>query len=288
MKTTSMRRTPILLSLFTWTALVGFGQDLPRQGAYANTQLSAAAGLIQYQDLATSPLVYSGFHVDFGFGKLYRNAKRDFEMQYGIGGGLLASNAPEQVLSASSAAYQINAKMDFAYMFSLLFNDSEKWRVNVGPKMDFMLQYRINPSLQNAAIGIDGFMNLMVATKVEYHWNTVSKKKAIERSKMVYARFNAGLLNFNVRPGYNYLSSKPVIGDLQVDDYQKDERSTAALTMNGYRYQAEVGMSISRKNSRSNQVAYVFDGIYAPGRFEPLGTMFHQIKYTLNLQKIKK
>ncbi len=256
-------------------------ESVHRSNDQLNSNLSIiqlGLGLAQFQDKATSPLIYSGLHINTGLGRswMLKNAN-ELNAMLNVGFSLIATNPPLQIISTVNNAYAVNGQVSLGYLHTLIGNSQSKFIVKAGAKADSWLDFRINTNHMNNTLGYDIIANLMASGKAVYTYQRKNKQKAI------FATMHIGVINLNNRPGYNYSTTVPLISD----EHTKDEQLNRKWKMNGTRLQTEIGIVSNKFKGYSQAYSYVFEGIKAPGRFEPFGFATHHIKYTLYLKRNK-
>lgn len=278
----------LLLIILLWGVMfsaVAQQTTLPQR--YRQSSVHSGLGIVRYQDRATSPLVYSGLYLNMGLGQHFIRPNRETSVQLSLGGGAAISNATAQALNNVNSSYLLNGQFGLGYLHKLPFYMGEAWKTMLGARLDGFGDLRINRSHNNNALGYDVIANFMLSGKIQYDWHRVTKKRARNKTHQFYMQVNAGLLNFNYRPGYNYKNSTVTTGD-DYGEQTKDPVASYKLKMNGYRYQVEVGVVNSVFFGYNTKIAFEWDGMYAPGRFEPFGLTIHQLKYTLYLNKFRR
>lgn len=253
------------------------------------TLLSAGAGLGTYRDFATSPLFYAGPSAFIASGAIKRNEVREKGFELAVTGVFSSSLTPQsdffQVFNFGTLV-ALNA--NYFYLRKINAVKMDKTALWAGGMLQASQNIRVNPELDNSSIGVEGFMHLMAMAKLERDISRTSEKeldfiifkKTLKPiSRKLSFESTVGLLNFNHRPSYNYVYDSEINGtETGVLPYLF---SGYSWTMNGYRWGTKIEFSKFRKNGNGEKLAYVWDMLHAPGKFESFQMAFHRIQYTL-------
>lgn len=254
---------------------------------YNQTALEVGLGYFRMQDRATSPLIYNGPGISVGGGQHFITARSETRVHILAGAATQVSDAPEMRLNTAHNAYFLIGQLSAQHLRVIPAFKNNRWQLWTGAKAAVLGDLRINNSLMNHALGFELFGNLFGSAKVQYNLPRPSRKERYPLLWQFFAQTHIGILNFNYRPGYNYLSSKATIGT-QSSKAPSDPATSYALSLNGFRAQFEIGVIRSKFAGFQGQLSYAWDGLYAPGRYEAFGLVTHTIKYTLLLNKLRK
>ena len=241
-----------------------------------------------YRDFATSPLFYRGGGFNLGNARLSRSDDRERLFQLSMGISPMFAHVPESdFIQPGSVAFFGNLEFHFHQLWKLKSLSSEKNNFKLGGALRSSQHIRINPSLQNNALGLENITNFMLAShiirdisRVEARpldlWLFQTTLRPIKRDLKFH--FNAGILNFNYRPGYAYsyvselegLETNPLSWIL--DNYR--------WSLNGWRFTTELEYISYLPNGNAYSWAYVWDAAHAPGRYEAFQMANHEIKFT--------
>lgn len=176
------------------------------------TIFSVGANRPIYRDFATSPLFYNGFGLDLHAAWLKRSEKRERLFDMGVAANTLNAKIPESnFLQARSNAFLIQLNASYAQLFSLDRFCTDKNNVKVGGVIRSTQNFRVNPSLFNNALGLENSTNIMasgqfirdISRNAPKELNLLIFKPTLKPVKRALRfQLNAGILNFNYRPGY--------------------------------------------------------------------------------------
>lgn len=250
--------------------------------------LSVSGAHPVYRDFATSPLFYRGGGFNLSTARLSRSDERERLTQISLGFSPMFAHVPQSdFIQPSSMAFFTNMKFHFHQLWKLESLSSEKNNFKLGGALRSSQHIRINPSLQNNALGLENITNFMLAShiirdisRVEARtmnlWLFETTLRPIKRDLKFH--FNAGILNFNYRPGYAYsydselegLETNPLSWIL--DNYK--------WSWNGWRFTTELEYISYLPNGNAYSWTYVWDAAHAPGRYEAFQVANHQIKFS--------
>lgn len=285
-----------VLFLYALVPLPAFGQedignienDTKLRSDHYST-LSLGSNTPTYRDFATSPLFYSGLGIDFQFGKLKRSEKRERYFDFAVGANVLFANIPESdFLQAETFASLVQLNFTYAQLFALERFNSGKNNFKVGGVLRATQNVRTNASLFNNGLGLENAINLMasgqiirdVSRKEQKQLNLWLFKPTLKPVKRdVRFQLNAGVLNFNNRPGYAYSYQGEIIG-VETEPFLW-AISTYETSLNGWRLNTELEFIRYLPNGNARSWSYVWDALEMPGRHESFQMANHQIKYKI-------
>lgn len=260
------------------------------------TLRNLAANYTLFRDFATSPLFYRGGGVSFGYGWLNTNANRERLVELDFSGNITTSKTPKSnYFQTSSTAFFFSISGYVHYLHTVKKFSSAKTNVRLGGAVINTQNIRINPSLMNAAAGLESIANLMFLAKVNQDisrnnarsfklWFIKKELQPVKRN--ISFQLNAGVLNFNKRPGYAYVYDSELDGSNSnglswiLDSYK--------WSLNGWRFGTRIEFSKYRASGNGRKWAYLWDIAHAPGRYEPFQMAMHRIQYTLIINNNKR
>jgi hypothetical protein len=252
--------------------------------------------LTTYRDLATSPLYYTGSGLVMNLSWMRENTRYENEFSADF---LLSANLGITPDSAEFAVMPfgvfLGGQIYDHYLRLIPGINYNGWQLKLGGAFVSNMNARINPELQNAALGIEVLSNLMLSAKVERDVSRSDLKVLDlwlfkvnmnpERRKLSF-QFNLGALNLNYRPGYAYLADGEINGS--------ETHGLAYLmsghqwSLNGYRLGTRLEFTRYRPNGNGRRYAYHWDAVHAPGRHEAFQMATHSFKYIILIQNNKR
>lgn len=241
-----------------------------------------------YRDYATSPLFYRGPGVGVSNAWLKRAEHRERLLELDLRFGMPSAKIPESsfIQPKSSVSFpQFNLRYSRLYRVKAFKN--EKNKLKIGGTFLSTLNMRLNPGLQNNATGFESLVNMMFTAQLSRDisrtqlkelnfWIWKPKLKPVKRE--LRFRFDAGLLNWNYRPGYAYTSMEDING-VETNPLRW-LLSRYSWTLNGTRFQTVVELAKYLPNGNARSWSYVWEMATAPGNIETLQMAFHQLRYT--------
>lgn len=251
---------------------------------------SYGSGNSIYRDFATSPLFYRGplFSVQMAWQSNRINSMRQWTF--------LTNFSPTSVQLADDQSYKTKAggvfsssSIGYNYMRPLSQLTRGKFSFAAGGMWLNTFNFRLNQALGNNAVGIEFFSNIMASGSVKYDASHDKSGRRYILKYLYYTRkprnqhfslqFNAGLLNWNYRPGYAYK-------ELPELDGSKTNPLTLVLSgfdwkLNGYRFGSELSFTRFKQNGNAVKWSYCWDVLHAPGRFEPFQMAMHRFQLSL-------
>ena len=236
-------------------------------------------GVSKFRDLATSPLIYYALTGNSAIGYLKQDRKRESKIKLRISTGSYAPNI-EGIVTRSSA---IVSGFSITKLYALNKFSNEKWNFKVGGLADISVITRINSSLQNNALGVDMFVNLMASGKVT---RDVSRKNA-KQKKFLWIKYNlqprkrdlsfkldVGVINSYYRNPYAYLGQSSVVNKtVFFDEYQYH-------IFSGLRFSTEFIYTIYLKNKNALQLSYIWDGYRTESDIDSFGMINNIFKFS--------
>jgi len=245
--------------------------------------LGLSLGNVIVRDYATSPIIYRGVNNDINFGILRVDALREIRYSINTATRILNSSYNNTNNSVIGGAIQ----MEYVSLYRVPQLTTGKWNTKAGGTIVNDLNIRMNPGLQNNALGVENITNLMVAGKTTFDFSRTEEKsfkflflkktfKPIKR-ELSFSQ-EVGVLNFNLRPGYSYTYLPEINGTeslfISLSDYQ--------MAMNGWRLRTEMDYTSYYPNGNALQIGYIWNAYSLPGKFdEPFQLAGHCIKVAL-------
>lgn len=224
-----------------------------------------------YRDFATSPLFYRGTALQLSFARSAMSSSR--ESRYGMSYDFGALSAKSGDNRTASKARRIELSYSQLYRIGLLA--SEKMHTKVGFLLAGNGNLRTNPALNNNAIGIDVFANLMGSIKIT---RDVSRQRATEQSKRKRSldfRLNIGLVNSSFRNGYVYADQSALLNNPDIfGDHQ-------FKIFSGFRASSSLGYTRYLKNKNAVRFSYEWDAYATGGDLDKFEMAHHVLKATL-------
>jgi len=283
----------LILLFFAIISVTASAQESQVQDLTVNDDrfLTRSMGIVVpvYRDFATSPLFYRGAGLHGGMGWLRSSEKRERLIDININGSLTFADTPDSdFFPALTEGFFISVNSNFHYLYRVEKFSTDKTKINIGGGLMNTQNIRINPHLENAAVGLETISNLMLVGKL---------KRDISRTEPKIFKFlfiltelqplrryldfqaNIGVLNFNRRPGYAYVYHNEWNGtdtdpaSWVLDAYQ--------WSLNGWRLGTSVEYSWFRPSGNGRKISYLWDAAHAPGRYESMQMASHTIRYTI-------
>ncbi|MCV9385548.1 hypothetical protein [Reichenbachiella ulvae] len=244
-------------------------------------QIGIGGGKGSLRDFGTSPLTYSGAQSNLTLNYLSIGSRK--KLQFGIEytAGSYSAGAKNEISSAQRHTIDLH----YSELHRLKALSSENWNTKVGGKAMITGNLRLNPSLQNAQLGLEAFMNLMAAFQVNYKFDQLEDKQrhiwfirytTKARKRRLSYDLNVGLINHNLRNGYTYIDQSGVLNEPKIfGDYQFNQ-------LNGMRVNASLAYTrYMASNKNAIQIAYFWDMIYTREDYHSFEMATHTLKCVL-------
>jgi hypothetical protein len=231
-----------------------------------------------FRDMATSPLYYTGQMAGYtgGWHAIKEGRERSVQLTYLSGSHTSNFNNTSNISSFTG----IDLLIRHLYSVGSYHNIS----AGIGGTILSTTNMRSNKSLMNNSFGLENISNLMLSGKLSAD---ISRNKPgvinlgifnirlNPAKRFISFTLNAGILNFNYRPGYayNYL---PEVNGVKMNNF-KDFK----LSLNGYRINTLLSFSRELKNKNIIKASYQYDLYKAPGRYEPFSHGRHSVRLAL-------
>jgi hypothetical protein len=255
-----------------------------------NKHLSLGTGFSQitFRDIATSPLFYSGMGVNLLASTDISN--QNWSHHFGFEGlfGSCNSMIPADMEYSAVTSSSLNAiNLRYQALRKLTQMSTEKQQFWLGGEALLSTHIRSNESLGNNASGFEILNNYLLSGKYNLNISSLSNSTWIARiikSKSINTQdfsisANLGLLNLNFRPGYAYSYDAEMNGSetsglaYRFSDY--------ALKINGWRLGTKLEYAQKRASGNGFKIAYTWDAVHAPGRYEIYQMAAHSLSYSL-------
>ncbi len=239
-----------------------------------------------YRDFATSPLFYSGMGGQLGLGHLWLNDRCEytFELETSLAQTLAQAPRSSYFQTFNSALF-FNFSSYGHYLRNLPKSNDSRFSFLVGGSVRSDANVRFNERLGNASGGLEALANVAAAGKVMYDASRRQAKtlnlkfKTFELKpvkRQLDFRLNAGMLNFNYRPGYSYVHDSELDGDNSSGlGWLLSEHR---WKLNGWRLSTALGFTRYRSNGHAVRVEYRWDAVHAPGRYESFQMAAHNLR----------
>lgn len=234
----------------------------------------------KFRDFATSPLFYNGSALQVALSRLKIGNDRAAEFGFSYDFGSYTSNFNENI--TSSKVNRVELYYSQLYQVELL--PSESFNTKVGFLLNSNGNLRTNEALQNNALGVDIFANLLGSIKLTKDISRkVTKEKRIwffkyklnERKRNLAFRLNLGLMNSSFRNGYVYTGQSSVLNNPQLfDGYNFNFFSGARASSN-------LDYTRYLKNKNAVRFSYVWDAYSTGGDLDKFEMAHHTLKFTL-------
>jgi len=265
-------------------------EDLPILRKQFHTGFSLNS--VIFRDFATSPLFYSGMGIAAHLGVQKDHNRWTYQWQTALRWANTTAKIPASTYyqSASGATF-LQGDLRYSYLRKMKTLQSP-YQLLLGAALHNNFNIRLNPQLQNAAFGLEAFINLLFAAQVSKSFSRSEDKiynlglftyRAKAQQSALSFRLDLGLVNLNYRPGYAYLSDSEVNGTNIGLSYVFDAHQ---WKLNGARMETTLAYQ-RQQNSNQNGAkwAYHWEIIHAPGAFESFQMAIHQFSYTLLIHR---
>lgn len=260
-----------------------------------NLLLTAGIGYASFRDFATSPLFYNGPGISLAIEK--QTLRQKSETLWGFSpllSSTMAGIPQSNYYQTSTSSMLISFDAYFQHLRLVPQLSSDKLKLKAGGTLKATQNIRINQSLNNAALGAESFVNLMLSLKADTDisrkeekniklWFLNFKQKPARRNLSFQA--NIGLLNFNHRPSYNYFYFSEMDGN-SVSSLSSMMK-TYDWSLNGWRVGTKIEFSKFASSGNGFKIAYVWDITSAPGKHQAFQMASHRIQYSLIINKNK-
>ncbi|MGB5556084.1 MAG: hypothetical protein WBM83_15620 [Flavobacteriaceae bacterium] len=238
-------------------------------------------GIGSFRDFATSPLTYSGISLSSSRFKLKIDQARETQLGSALAIGFYGNTFNDHF----SQSIVISPSIYYSELYEIKRFSSEKLNVKAGGMIDLSANVRINPDLNNNAVGYELIPTLFGSAKgtLDVSRNVDRYKKflffkyhLLKRTKKLALRFNVGLVNSSYRNGYVYSGQSFLLNDSKLfDGYQ-------FKVFSGFRMSSSLDYTLySRKNSNAVQFSYVWDAYTTGGNFDTFEMAQHALRFTL-------
>jgi hypothetical protein len=245
-----------------------------------------------YRDFATSPLFYQGIGMSMGGGRLCRSPKRDNLFEIELNANMLSDNPPSShYFQPTQDAYLITFNGYYHHVRVMNRFSSEKMKVRLGGGVQASQNIRINTGLGNAVAGLETLVNIMAVGSVArdisrtesrtFKFLFINKELKPVKRDLAF-QLNAGVFNFNRRPGYTFVDF------LEIDASDLEWISpNYKWSMNGWRLGTRIEYTTYRPNGNAVKWAYIWDAVHAPGKYEAFQAASHKIQFTIMFNNSK-
>lgn len=297
-----LMKISLLITTF-FISIQGYTQDTDSLNVSDNhspinyySQLSLGLTSPIYRDFATSPLFYRGVGINLGSAWLKHSDTRERKFKIGVGLNAMSALVPESdFINLGGSVTLVNLNLYYQRLWKLESLSNSKNNVKVGGAVITSQNIRINPSLNNNALGLENISNVMASGQLT---RDISRKEPKQLNLLIFKpilkpvkrdfkfQLNAGILNFNYRPGYAYSYDSEMIG-LETNPLSW-AFSNYKWSMNGWRLNTQIEYIEYLPNGNARSWAYIWDAAHAPGKFEAFQMASHRIQYTLYFHNKKR
>lgn len=283
------------LALYLLTVQYGFGQELVKPDCvqtdtftYSYRQFTTGVSRPVFRDFTTSPLFYKGFGLDLQTAWLKRSEEFERQFDIGLNFNRMSAKIPESsFIQASAVSFLGQLNIRYIQLWTLDILPKTKYNFKAGGSVQSTQNFRINNQLQNNLLGLENISNLMASGQVT---RDISRDKTRElnlwllkptlnpKKRKLRFLFNAGILNFNYRPGYAYTYDSEING-LETNPVNWIF-SDYSWSLNGWRFSTELEYMTFLPNGNIRSWSYVWDAMNSPGRHEAFQMARHQIRYS--------
>jgi|AntRauTorckE5430_2_1112549.scaffolds.fasta_scaffold09530_1 hypothetical protein len=253
-------------------------------------QLTTGINRAILRDFATSPLFYQGWGLYLQNAWVKRSDAKDRSFEIGIGLNQMTAKIPESSFIQPSASSLFGTlHLRYLQLWKLKSISNEKNNIKIGGAIQISQNVRQNASLQNNALGVENISNLMATGQIT---RNISRKESRQLNLWLFKptlkpvkrdlrfQFNAGLLNFNYRPGYAFAYDNEING-AETNNIQYLLNDSYRWSLNGWRLNTELEFITYLKNGNARSFSYVWDAAHAPGDIEAFQMFSHSLRYTL-------
>ena len=144
------------------------------------------------QDLSASNQIYKGAGFGLSIGQYIERPKtiRDYEI-------LGLTNQFNKSQSGVSS-FDWTVTMNYGYLFILNHEDEKKWRIAIGPKLDFLTQFRLIPALGNSSTYWDAMLTLGGVCRID----KIINLPLINKDVSFYSEAHLPIVGYLNRPSY--------------------------------------------------------------------------------------
>lgn len=232
------------------------------------------------RDFGTSPLVYEATARDMSI--FYHRFDEEKETRFGLN---FISGMYESKVGDQEALGQVQTWMfTYSKLFQLKGLSSEKWNYKVGGTARLTGNIRINTALQNAALGLEIFNNIMASGKVTRDISRTEAKSGKflffnydwkPRVRNLAFQLDVGLLNSNYRNGYTYVNQSGVLNDGKIfEGYEMN-------TFSGFRMSSAFDYTVWLMNGNAYRISYLWDAYTSGGDVDQFEASHHTLKFAL-------
>lgn len=291
---------PFLLMFFSTRSFSQDRDSLNKHTAIQETNyytlVSVGLTHSSYRDFATSPLFYNGVGLDLNAVWLKRADKRERIFEGGFGISAHSPRVPESnFIQPGGLAGFANFRFYYQELWKLEALSNAKNNTKIGGTFITTQNIRGNPALQNNAMGLENFTNLMASAQ----WTRdISRTESKQLNLWLFKptlkpvkrdlRFllNVGVLNFNYRPGYAYSYDSEMNGtDTNPVSWVF---SNYKWSLNGFRLKTQLEYIKYLPNGNARSWSYVWEAAHAPGKHETFQMASHRLQYTIHFHTKKR
>lgn len=231
------------------------------------------------RDWATSPLWYKGSPMSIGLAYEALNANKDIETGLVYRFGNYKANDAEPLTSSNVKS----GNFFHSRLYSISKLSKSKICVELGGMAQVLGNFRMNPSLQNNAVGIEAITSVSGSVRLGYRWErTQDERKKIGFIKLnmhpaqrsIRLRANVGLLNFPLRNGYIYSIHSGVLNTF-------NPFTGYTLSAGGTNLSTALEYTIQRPGRNGYRFGYVWEAYQTSKKFDHLDMVTNSFRFTL-------
>lgn len=270
----------LLLLMICSTATLGQTRKEANKLRPSYLELGYGSDRSTIRDFATSPLVYEASARNISL--FYHRFDQEKETKFGL--NFINGNYQSKVNDEIAIGQVMTFMFTYTKLFQLKSLSSEKWNYKVGGTGSMLGNLRINPALQNAAVGIEFFNNIMVSGKVT---RDISRENAKSgkflffnydwkpRTRNLAFQLDIGLINSNFRNGYTYVTQTGVLNERNIlEDHEMNSFS-------GFRMSSALDYTVWLMNGNAYRISYLWDAYTTGGDEDQFEASHHTLKLAL-------
>jgi len=278
--------TPILILLLL--PIVAFSQvdktklskKEIRKNRPAYIGVTLGARYSSFRDLATSPLIYSGFPL---YAALSHH-KLDSKKETSIGGSYSFGSYKNTFNNNITTSQVHTVSLYYTLLYRLNFLSKKRFNVKIGGTLNTVFNSRLNKSLANNGYGLELIPTLFGSIKITKDFSTKGGKdkkflfikyKTKPRVRDLAFTLNVGIVNSSYRNGYAYsFVHSLLLGELNVF-YGYEFK-----IFSGFRLSTSLDYTFALKDKNKVQISYLWDAYTTGGQLDKLVVAHHTLKFT--------
>jgi hypothetical protein len=232
-----------------------------------------------FRDFATSPLFYNGNVLQVSFSKLRKDYYRETEFGFSYDFGNYQTTFNDNITISQVK----KVELFYSRLYNLKKLSSNSFNTKIGFQVNSNGNLRVNEELQNNALGIEIFNNLLGSIKVTKDISrkqTKEKKiwfikyKLNEKKRELAFRLNMGIINSALRNGYIYGNQSGVLNSPKIFDRYEYK------LFSGVRMGSRLDYTRFLKNKNAIQFSYIWDAYKTGGELDVFEMAHHTFRFT--------